>query len=298
MLAGKVDGGVASAILLLLAFGAAKAALMPLHMWLPKAMVAPAPVSALLHAVAVVNAGVFTVLKVSIYIFGPELISTLPAANWILWVAAATIVIASLVALTKDDLKARLAWSTVGQLAYIISAAMLPWASGLVAGGLHMVFHAVAKMTLFMCAGAIYVATGANRVSEMGGLGRRMPVVFVCFLIASLSVIGLPPMAGMWSKFLLVKAAFGSNAWLTAAAMIASSLLSVVYLLPVAFRALFPPQGDPASRDFERPGGTPGVAVAAIVITSAACVVLFLFADPIAQYLDPIRTVSLVEGAP
>ena len=298
LLAGKVDGGVASAILLLLTFGAAKAALMPLHMWLPNAMVAPAPVSALLHAVAVVNAGVFTVLKVSIYFFGPELISTLPAANWILWVAAATIVIASLVALTKDDLKARLAWSTVGQLAYIISAAMLPWASGLVAGGLHMVFHAVAKMTLFMCAGAIYVATGANRVSEMDGLGRRMPVVFVCFLIASLSVIGLPPMAGMWSKFLLVTASFGSNAWLTAAAMIASSLLSVVYLLPVAFRALFPPQGDPASRDFVRPGGTPGVALAAIVITSAACVVLFLFADPIAQYLDPIRTVSLVEGAP
>lgn len=298
LLEGKVNGGIASAILLLLTFGAAKAALMPLHGWLPNAMVAPAPVSALLHAVAVVKAGVFTLLKVSTYIFGPELIATLPAAQWILWIAAATIVIASLVALTKDDLKARLAWSTVGQLAYITSAAMLPWAGGLVAGGLHMVFHAVAKITLFMCAGAIYVATGASRVSEMGGLGRRMPVVFACFMIAAASVIGLPPMAGMWSKFLLVTASFGSGEWLTAAAMIVSSLLSLIYLLPIAFRALFPPIGDTAPREFVRPGGTPALALTAIVLTSVACVALFLLADPLANYLAPIRTISFVEGAP
>jgi multicomponent Na+:H+ antiporter subunit D len=149
-----------------------------------------------------------------------------------------------------------------------------------------------------MCAGAIYVATGASRVSQMGGLGRRMPVVFVCFMIAGASVIGLPPMAGMWSKFLLVSAAFGSNEWLTAAAMVVSSLLSVVYLMPVAFRALFPSQGDPAPRDFVRPGGTPSVALAAIVITAAACLVLFVFADPLAKFLEPIRTASFVEAAP
>ncbi|MCW0207809.1 MAG: proton-conducting transporter membrane subunit, partial [Achromobacter sp.] len=200
LLAGRVDDGAANIILLLLTFGVAKAALMPLHGWLPSAMVAPAPVSALLHAVAVVKAGVFTLLKVSTYIFGPELISTLWAAQVILWVAAGSIVVASIVALTKDDLKARLAWSTVGQLSYVTAAAMLPWANGLIAGGLHMVFHAVAKITLFMCAGAIYVATGASKVSEMEGLGRRMPVVFVCFMLASFSIIGLPPMAGMWSK--------------------------------------------------------------------------------------------------
>ncbi len=298
LLAGKVDGGMASAILLLLTFGAAKAALMPLHMWLPNAMVAPAPVSAFLHAVAVVKSGVFVILKVATYILGPELMSTLPAANWILWVAAATIVIASLVALTKDDLKARLAWSTVSQLAYITSAAMLPWASGLVAGGLHMVFHAVAKITLFMCAGAIYVATGASRVSQMGGLGRRMPIVFACFMIASVSVIGLPPMAGMWSKFLLVTAAFGSGEWLTAAAMIVSSLLTVVYLMPAALRALFPATGDPGPREFVRPGGAPRLALIAIGITAAACLALFFLADPIANYLEPIRRISFVEGAP
>lgn len=298
LLAGKVAEGAGNAILLLLVFGAAKAALMPLHAWLPAAMVAPAPVSALLHAVAVVKAGVFTVLKVSTYIFGPELISSLPAAQWILWVAAGTIVIASIVALTKDDLKARLAWSTVGQLAYITSAAMLPWAGGLVAGGLHMVFHAIAKITLFMCAGAIYVATGASRVSEMGGLGRRMPFVFACFFVASVSVVGLPPLAGMWSKFLLVSASFGSGEWVTAAAMIVSSLLSLCYLLPVSFRALFPPVGDLAVRDFVRPGGSPGLALAAIMMTAAACLVLFFLADPVANFLAPLRTSSLVEVAP
>jgi multicomponent Na+:H+ antiporter subunit D len=298
LLAGRVDDGAANIILLLLTFGVAKAALMPLHGWLPTAMVAPAPVSALLHAVAVVKAGVFTILKVSTYIFGPELISTLWAAQVILWVAAGSIVLASVMAIFKDDLKARLAWSTVGQLSYITAAAMLPWASGLVAGGLHMLIHAVTKITLFMCAGAIYVASGASRASQMDGLGRRMPVVFVCFMLASLSIVGLPPMAGMWSKFLLVTASLGAGAWFVAAAMIISSLLSLCYLLPVAFRALFPPIGAPAPRDFVRPGGTPGVVVAAIVITTASSLALFVFADAVATYLEPLRTDSFVEAAP
>ena len=298
LLSGRVDDVTGSALLLLLVFGAAKAALMPLHGWLPHAMVAPAPVSALLHAVAVVKAGVFTVLKISAYIFGPDLIATLSSATWILWVAAATIVIASLVAMTKDDLKARLAWSTVGQLAYITSAAMLPMAAGLVAGGLHMVFHAVAKITLFMCAGAIYVATGASRVSDVGGLGRRMPWVFTAFLVASLGIIGLPPMAAMWSKLLMMTAAFETGHWVFAAALVASSLLGLVYLLPIAFRALFSPLGEPAAREFVRPGGTPGTAVFAVCAGAAGCVVLFFAADALANYLAPIRAVTIMEGAP
>lgn len=298
LLAGRVDDGVGSILLLLLVFGAAKAALMPLHGWLPSAMVAPAPVSALLHAVAVVKAGVFTVLKVSAYIFGPDLISELSAATWILWVGAATIVIASLVAMTKDDLKARLAWSTVGQLAYITSAAMLPMATGLVAGGLHMVFHAVAKITLFMCAGAIYVATGASRVSEMGGLGKRMPWVFTAFLVASLGIVGLPPMAAMWSKLILMTASFGAGEWLTAAALVASSLLGLVYLAPIAFRALFPPMGEAPTRDFVRPGGTPGAAVVAVCVAAAASVILFFLADALANYLAPIRSITIMGSAP
>lgn len=297
LLPGKASAVIENVLLLLLVLGAAKAALIPLHGWLPAAMVAPAPVSALLHAVAVVKAGVFTILKVSAYIFGPELITALPAATWILWIAAATIVIASLVALAKDDLKARLAWSTVGQLAYITSAAMLPFATGLVAGGLHMIVHAVAKITLFMCAGAIYVATGAAKVSEMGGAGRQMPIVFTFFLVASVSVIGLPPMGGMWSKFLLVDASFGSGEWLTAAAMILSSLLTIAYLLPVAFSALFAPAGV-KGRDFTRPGGAPGAAIAAAGITAIGCLVLFVGAEFIADYLEPLGAFTLLEAAP
>lgn len=288
LLYGKVDVVVGNALLLLLVFGAAKVALMPLHGWLPSAMVAPAPVSALLHAVAVVKAGVFVILKTSAYIFGPDLVSALPAAQWLLWIAAATIVIASIVAMTKDDLKARLAWSTVGQLAYVTSAAMLPAAAGLVAGGLHMLVHAFAKITLFFCAGAIYVATGASKVSDMRALGRSMPIVFTCFLVGALCVIGLPPFAGMWSKFLLITAAFGTLEWMTAAAMIVSSLLGLLYLAPVALRGLLPPQGEVASRGFIRPGGAPGPVIAALVFTAAMCLALFVFADEIVRYLAPV----------
>lgn len=288
ILTGKVSEGVGNVLLLLLVFGAAKAALMPLHGWLPAAMVAPAPVSALLHAVAVVKAGVFVILKVSAYIFGPDLISALPAATWVLWIAAGSIVVASLVAMTKDDLKSRLAWSTVGQLAYVTSAAMLPAAAGLVAGGLHMLVHAFAKITLFLCAGAIYVATGASKVSEMHGLGRSMPIVFSCFLIGALCIVGLPPFAGMWSKFLLITAAFGTKEWITAAAMIVSSLLGLLYLAPVALRALLQPLGDGSPRAFIRPGGAPGPTVAAVMATAAACVALFLLADAVVAYLAPM----------
>ncbi len=297
LLPGTTSVVIENMLLLLLVFGAAKAALIPLHGWLPAAMVAPAPVSALLHAVAVVKAGVFTILKISAYIFGPELITALPAATWILWLAAATIVIASLVALTKDDLKARLAWSTVGQLAYITSAAMLPFASGLVAGGLHMVVHATAKITLFMCAGAIYVATGAAKISDMGGAGRRMPILLTFFFVASLSVIGLPSTGGMWSKFLLVDASFGSGEWLTAAAMIVSSLLSVAYLLPVAFNGLFSPAGVKGP-EFTRPGGVPGAALTAVGVTAIGCLALFVAAEFIADYLEPLGAFTLIEAAP
>jgi hypothetical protein len=165
------------------------------------------------------------------------------------------------------------------------------------AGGLHMVMHAVAKITLFMCAGAIYVATGAAKVSEMGGAGRRMPIVFTFFLVASVSVIGLPPMGGMWSKLLLVDASFGSGEWLTAAAMIVSSLLTIAYLLPVAFSALFAPAGV-KGRDFTRPGGAPGAAIAAAAITAIGCLVLFAGAAFIADYLEPLGAFTLLEAAP
>ncbi|HCX09927.1 MAG TPA: cation:proton antiporter, partial [Hyphomonas sp.] len=180
LLAGRnLDPAVASALLILFAFGIGKAALMPFHFWLPNAMVAPTPVSALLHAVAVVKAGVFTVMKVSIYIFGEDLLNATPGREFVLWVACFTIIVASLVAMTKDNLKARLAYSTIAQLSYITLGAMLATQAGFMGGALQIAAHAVGKMTLFMCAGAIYVATGLTNISDMRGLGRKMPIVFI-----------------------------------------------------------------------------------------------------------------------
>ena len=191
ILAGKAGEGTIVALLALYAFGTGKAALMPFHRWLPAAMVAPTPVSALLHAVAVVKAGVFTVMKVVIYIFGIDLLAETGASVWLAYVAGATVILASLVALTKDNLKARLAYSTISQLAYIVLGAALvrPWA--ILGGSMHILMHAFGKITLFFCAGAIYIATSKTEISQMRGIGRSMPVTTFAFFIGSLSVIGL-----------------------------------------------------------------------------------------------------------
>ncbi|MBI1360997.1 MAG: monovalent cation/H+ antiporter subunit D family protein [Alphaproteobacteria bacterium] len=286
LLVDKAGPATAGLLLALIVFGAAKAALFPVHAWLPNAMVAPAPVSAMLHAVAVVKAGVFVLLKVSGYIFGADLMHANPVTQWLLWLAAATIVIASLVAMTKDEIKARLAWSTIGQLAYITSAALIGGAA-LTAGGLGMVTHAVGKITLFFGAGVIFAATGVSRVSEMRGLGRRMPLTFGAFLVGSLSVIGLPPFGGMWSKFLLITNAFDAGQPWTAWAMIASSILSTMYLMPIAVYGLLPPTGtQPAA--FTLPGGAPRLSLTPIAITATLCLVLFFLAGPIVAFLGPL----------
>jgi multicomponent Na+:H+ antiporter subunit D len=167
VLVAATEPAAAGVVLALVFLGCAKAALFPLHFWLPAAMVAPTPVSALLHAVAVVKMGVFVLLKVATYTFGPGLLAGLPAREFLLWVAGFTVVGAGVVALTRDDLKSRLAWSTVSQLGVIAMAALIATASSLLGGVLLMLSHALAKITLFFCAGAIYVATGLTRVSPV-----------------------------------------------------------------------------------------------------------------------------------
>ncbi|MEE9160660.1 MAG: proton-conducting transporter membrane subunit, partial [Gammaproteobacteria bacterium] len=204
ILTGKTTDVVITVLFALYVFGIGKAALMPFHRWLPAAMVAPTPVSALLHAVAVVKAGVFTVLKVTLYIFGIDLLATTGASEWLIYMATATILIASIIAMSKDNLKARLAYSTVSQLAYIVLGAMLASSLGIIGSGMHIAMHAFGKITLFFCAGAILVATHKSDISQMRGLGRTMPLTMMAFLIGSLSIIGLPPMGGLWSKWFLV----------------------------------------------------------------------------------------------
>ncbi|KDA03134.1 proton-conducting transporter membrane subunit [Hyphomonas oceanitis] len=288
LLAGlNISPAVSTALLLLFAFGIGKAALMPVHFWLPNAMVAPTPVSALLHAVAVVKAGVFTVMKVSIFIFGEDLLQATPGREFILGVACFTMIVGSLVAMTKDNLKARLAYSTIAQLAYVTAGAMIANQAGFLGGSIQIAAHAAGKMTLFMCAGAIYVATGATNISQMRGLGRRMPMIFIAFFIASLSIIGIPPMAGAWAKYELMQGAINSGDTYVPWILIGSSLLNIAYLLPIPILALMPPPGSLEPKAFKRPGGAPALTVAAPVFTAALCIILFFLMGPLADFLAP-----------
>lgn len=292
-IAGKISDTGLAVLLALFAFGIGKAALMPFHRWLPAAMVAPTPVSALLHAVAVVKVGVFSILKVTVYIFGIDLIraTKLPApfegvgmSDWLCYLAAASILIASIVAMSKDNLKARLAYSTISQLAYITLGAMLATPSSIVGGGMHIAMHAVGKITLFFCAGAIYVGAHKANISDMRGLGRAMPLTFGAFLLASLSIIGLPPGGGSWSKwFLAVGTVEAGHAWLMGALMI-SSLLNIAYLVPIPIRAFMTPKGEEPLKFKE----APMMCVIPLCITAVGSVALLFAADSIYRVLLPI----------
>ena len=266
-------------------FGIGKAAIMPFHRWLPAAMVAPTPVSALLHAVAVVKAGVFTILKVTVYIFGIDLLADMGATRWIAYVAAATIILASLVAMRKDNLKARLAYSTISQLSYVVLGAMLVNVWGIIGAGMHIVMHAFGKITLFFCAGAILVATHKTDVSQMRGLGRRMPITMVAFLIGALSIIGLPPLGGTWSKWYLVLGTLEAGDMVLLAVLMVSTLLNIAYLLPIPVRAFF--EASPGDTD-EGIREAPLACVVALVITALGCLALFLNPDPLYALMSQV----------
>lgn len=217
--------------------GMVKAGVMPFHSWLPAAMVAPTPVSALLHAVAVVKAGAFAVIRVSFFVFGPDTLKACGAARILSWFAVATILISSFIAMKQDNLKARLAFSTIGQLSYIILGVAMMYPFGAVGGLFHIVAHAFMKITLFMCAGAVYVTTGKKNISEMVGIGRQMPVTMACFAIVSVALAGFPPFVGFVSKANLVMGAVAVQSPLYAFTYVASGLLALAYLMPVVFIA-------------------------------------------------------------
>ncbi len=286
ILAGKASNGVLGVLLALYAFGIGKAALMPCHRWLPAAMVAPAPVSALLHAVAVVKAGVFSILKIIVYIFGLDMLTETGMSVWLMYAASGTILFASLIALTKDNLKARLAYSTISQLSYVILGAALANSWGVVGAAMHIVMHAFGKITLFFCAGAIDVAVHKKQISEMTAIGKTMPITMGAFLVASLSIIGLPPMGGSWSKWYLIMGALSANHAILAAVLMVSSLLSVAYLMPVAIRAFFVPSSEVKTES--RIHEAPLACLIALCITSIGCLALFFFADVLFDFLSSI----------
>jgi len=288
ILEGRAAAAVVPVLLGLFVFGIGKAAVMPFHRWLPAAMVAPTPVSALLHAVAVVKAGVFAVLKITVYVFGIDFLAATGASVWLMWVAAATIILGSLVAFTKDNLKARLAYSTVSQLSYVVLGAMLANHLGVVGGGMHIAMHAFGKITLFFCAGAVMVAAHKTEVSQLGGLGRTMPVTFAAFFVGTLSIVGLPPAGGSWSKwFLGLGSLEAGQAGLVAVLMI-SSLLSLAYLMEIPLKGFFGKRTSPPERAGVHEAPTPSLI--AIATTAVACLLLFAHPDPL------YRLVALVTG--
>ena len=284
ILAGKASPLVIGILYGLFVFGIGKAALMPFHRWLPAAMVAPTPVSALLHAVAVVKAGVFAILKVTVYIFGIDLVGGSTASTALLWVAALTIIGASLVALYQDNLKRRLAYSTISQLSYVVLGAVLANAASISGAAVHIATHAVGKITLFFCAGAILVATHKTRVSELDGLGRQMPLTMGAFLIASLSIAGLPPTGGLWGKWYLALGALDAGYGILVGVLMLSTLLNIAYLLPIPIRAFFRGNRSTATGITE----APAACLIAIGVTTTICLLLFFYPAPILQLVGPL----------
>ena len=284
ILDGRIEGHSAVLLLMLFAYGVGKAALMPFHRWLPAAMVAPTPVSALLHAVAVVKAGVFSVLKIAVYVFGIDMLAKDGLSDVLMWVAAITILAASIKALSLDNLKARLAYSTISQLSYIVLGAALATSAAAMGAGLHILMHALGKITLFFVAGAVYVVTQKTEVSQLDGIGRKMPFTFGAFCIASLSIIGLPPLGGAWSKWFLVSGAFESDEYLMGAVFMVSSLLSIGYLMPIVVRAFFRPL--PEGED-DSVADAPLLMLIPICTTALLCFVAFFYTDAVYDLLAP-----------
>ena len=274
------DMGYLPAVVLLLAFvfGFSKAGLMPFHSWLPGAMVAPTPVSALLHAVAVVKVGVFCVIRVVTGIFGTgedSILSKLDANLVLCWIAAFTIITSSLIAMSQDSLKRRLAFSTIGQLSYIVLGVALLTDHAVHGSIMHIPMHAFGKITLFFCAGAIFVATGKKYISQMDGLGKVMPFTMGAFAIGAMSVTGLPPTGGLLSKIYLMWGAADAQQFALLVVYLVSSVLNGVYFFPIIYRAFFKsPEGEKKSSGIKE---APLACVLPLSITAVGSVLLFFF---------------------
>jgi multicomponent Na+:H+ antiporter subunit D len=241
-----VHHGLVTALYVCCLLGFAKNGIMPLHHWLPGAMVAPTPVSALLHAVAVVKVGVFSTVRTMLYVFGVDRMDALNLGLPTAYFVSFTILAASVIALSKDNLKLRLAYSTVSQLSYVILGVALLKPAAIEGGLVHIANHAFSKITLFFCAGAIYVATHKKNISEMRGLGRAMPFTFGAFAVAALSMIGAPPVAGFISKWYLLLGALDAGSLLVIGVLIVSTILNAAYFAPVVYQGFF---GQPSEAD-------------------------------------------------
>jgi len=274
ILDGNIEGPAVGLLLGLFVFGVGKAAVMPVHRWLPAAMVAPTPVSALLHAVAVVKAGVFTVTKVIVYIFGIDFLFAEPSADWLLYATAFTVIAASVVALRQTNLKRMLAYSTIGQLSFVLMAAAILKPLAEIGAAVHMVAHAFGKITLFFAAGAIYTASKKTEIHQLRGIGRRMPWTMTAFTIGAISMIGVPPTGGFISKWYILGGAIQAESYVAIATIVLSTALNAAYFLPIIYLAWFAPEDTVQPRDH---GEAPFAAVLALMLTALLTLLFFFF---------------------
>jgi len=282
------DARLITAAYFLCLFGFAKAAIIPIHSWLPAAMVAPTPVSALLHAVVVVKIGVFSICRIMLSVFGTQLLTRLELGTATAWIASFTILTASLVAMAKTDLKARLAYSTVSQLSYIVLGVAMLCPTGITGGLIHITNHAFAKISLFFCAGAIIAATGKNDIRDMGGIGYQMPFTMGAFGIASLSMIGVPPVGGFVSKWYLALGSLDLQNTLLLGVVLVSSLLNAVYFGEVFLRAFFGAQESGFARETRNLEGTALIRLMVIPTVAAALLSVFwgLYPDLLLELIN------------
>jgi len=291
-LPGTASSSLLVVVLIMFIFGFAKAAIMPFHSWLPAAMVAPTPVSALLHAVAVVKVGVFSIVRVLTGVFGTDLLVSFDFGGIIITICCVTILLGSLIALSQDGLKRLLAFSTIAQLSYIVLGIGLLSPKGLTGGMLHIAMHAFGKITLFFCAGAIFVATGKKNISEMIGIGRRMPVTMGAFFIAALSITGVPPCGGFWSKWYLLLGSLEADQMAVVVVLLGSSFLNACYFMPIVYKAFF---CKPEDALFEnKVQEAPAFCVVPLVITAVISVVFLFFPEPFLKLAT--MTVSSIMG--
>jgi multicomponent Na+:H+ antiporter subunit D len=284
ILEGNMAAGAATFLLLLFLFGVGKAAVMPVHKWLPAAMVAPTPVSALLHAVAVVKAGVFTLLKVVVYTFGTGFLATVPYESIAVYLAGFTVVAASCIALRQTNIKRLLAYSTIGQLSYVVMAtmALAPFTS--IGAAIHIAAHAFGKITLFFVAGAIYVVSKKTEINQLNGIGWRMPYTMTAF------TIGVPPTAGFVSKWFIIAGAFQLDNYFVLVVLIISTALNAAYFLPIIFNAFFKEEN---VRPEKNHAEAPVSMVIALSFTAMLTLLMFFFNGPV---LD--LEVEIVGGMP
>jgi len=311
-LAGQVEfthGGVLAALgpeytgqlrvifFLLIAGLGVKAALVPLHGWLPLAMVAPAPVSALLHAVAVVKAGAFGIVRVVNDVYGVEFAQSLHLLMPLTVMASVTIIWGSLRALFQDDLKRRLAYSTISQVSYITLGVSIFGPMATIGGMVHLVHQGIMKITLFFCAGIYAETLGIHKISEMDGVGRRMPWTTAAFTVGAFGMIGLPPLAGFISKWYLGLGALEAQMPWVIAVLLASSLLNAAYFLPVLYRAWFQPRTEAWPEELIPMHNGREAAWLLLVpplVTAAATVLVGLFA---ASAMSPLNWVKLIAAS-